>query len=121
MTLETDLLLDRHRLKRRLVLWRTLAVLALVAAVLVGVRHQGGPFGGPHVARLMVSGLITDDPKLDAAVIALAKDPDVKALIVEIDSPGGSVSGGENLHDAIAGVAAKKPVVAVMDGIAASA
>ena len=40
---------------------------------------------------------------------------------MEIDSPGGSVSGGEALHDVIALVAAKKPVVVVMDGIAASA
>ena len=43
------------------------------------------------------------------------------ALIVVINSPGGSVAGGESLHDAIARVAAKKPVVAVMGGTAASA
>ena len=51
----------------------------------------------------------------------LADDNNVKALIVSIDSPGGSVAGGESLHDAIARVAAKKPVVAVMGGSAASA
>ena len=45
----------------------------------------------------------------------------MKALIVRIDSPGGSVAGGESLHDAIADVAAKKPVVVVMGGLAASA
>jgi protease-4 len=42
-------------------------------------------------------------------------------MIISIDSPGGSVAGGEALHDAIARVAAKKPVVAVMGGVAASA
>ena len=36
----------------------------------------------------------------------LAGDSSVKALIVSIDSPGGSVSGGETLHDAINRVAA---------------
>ncbi len=51
----------------------------------------------------------------------LADDDNVKALIVSIDSPGGSVAGGESLHDAIAHVAARKPVVAVMGGLAASA
>ena len=51
----------------------------------------------------------------------LADNANVKALIVAIDSPGGSVAGGEGLHDAIARVAAKKPVVAVMGGVAASA
>lgn len=113
--------MDRRRLKRHLVLWRTLAVLAVVGAVLLVVGERANPFAGPHVAHLIVSGLITDDAKLDAAVTALAKDPQVKALIVEVDSPGGSVSGGENLHDAIAAVAEQKPVVAVMDSIATSA
>ena len=42
-------------------------------------------------------------------------------MIVSIDSPGGSVAGGETLHDAIARVAAKKPVVVTMGGLAASA
>jgi protease IV len=121
MSLETDLLIDRRRLKRRLVLWRTLAVLALIAAALVVWRGQAGTLGGPRVARLTVSGIITQDRKLNDAVAKLAADNRVKALIVEIDSPGGSVAGGESLHDAIAQVAAKKPVVVVMDGIAASA
>jgi protease-4 len=51
----------------------------------------------------------------------MADDSNVKAVILSIDSPGGSVSGGESLHDAIARVAAKKPVVVVMGGLAASA
>jgi protease-4 len=55
------------------------------------------------------------------AIDALADDSQVKALIVAIDSPGGSVSGGETLHDAIARVVTKKPVVVTMGGLAASA
>lgn len=121
MSLETDLLIDRRRLKRRIVVWRTLAVVALIGAALVVWRGQAGILGGPRVARLTVSGIITQDRKLDDQVVKLAADNRVKALIVEIDSPGGSVAGGESLHDAIAQVAAKKPVVVVMDGIAASA
>lgn len=122
MTLETDLLLDRRRLKRRLVFWRTFAVVAVVAVLLVSVRGGGGGLpGGPHVARLSVTGLITENRKLTEAIDKLADDSSVKALIVAIDSPGGTVSGGESLHNAIARVAAKKPVVAVMGGVAASA
>ena len=98
-----------------------LAVLALVGAGLVVWRGEGGTLTGPRVARLTVSGIITENRALNEQVAALADDKRVKALIVEIDSPGGSVAGGEALHDAIADVAAKKPVVAVMDGTAASA
>ncbi len=121
MSLETDLLLDRRRLKRHLFVWRTFAVLAALIALLVALRGEDLRFGPSHVARLIVSGVITDDRKLDETVGKLADQDGVKALIVRIDSPGGSVAGGEGLHDAIARVAAKKPVVAVMGGTAASA
>jgi protease-4 len=121
MSLETDLLLDRRRLKRRLIFWRSFTVLALVVAALVVLRGSGFSIGRAHLARLTVDGVISDDRNVTEAVYKLANDPEVKALIVSIDSPGGSVAGGEALHDAIAQVAAKKPVVAVMRGLAASA
>jgi protease-4 len=121
MALEVDLLLDRRRLKRRLILWRTLAVVACVIGVLAVLRGAGLTGGGAHVARLSVTGIITEDRKLLEAVRAAGKDKSVKALIVYIDSPGGSVSGGESLYRAIKFVAEKKPVVAVMGGLAASA
>jgi protease-4 len=121
MTLETDLILDRRRLKRHLMIWRSFAILAVLAAVLVGLHRTGLGIGSAHVARLQVNGLITEDQKLTRAVDKLADDNSVKALIVSIDSPGGSVAGGESLHDAIAHVAATKPVVTVMGGLAASA
>jgi len=121
VSLETDLLLDRRRLKRRLVFWRTLTIIAVVAALIVAARGSGGIPGGAHVARLSVTGLISENRKLTEAIDKLADDASVKALIVAVDSPGGTVSGGESLHNAIARVAAKKPVVTVMGGLAASA
>jgi protease-4 len=121
MTLETDLLLDRRRLKRRLVFWRVFAVLAVVAAVLAGLRGAGLAPTGAHIARVTVNGLITEDRKLTEAIDAIADDSRVKAVILSIDSPGGSVAGGESLHNAIARAAGNKPVVAVMGGLAASA
>lgn len=121
MSLETDLLLDRRRLKRRLVFWRVFAVLAVVVAVLAGLRGAGLAPQGAHITRVTVSGIITEDRKVTEAIEKLADDTHVKAVILSIDSPGGSVSGGETLHDAIARVAAKKPVVVTMGGLAASA
>lgn len=96
-------------------------MIAVLAAILVALHRNGIGLGGAHVAKLSVTGIIADDPRLDDAVEKLADDASVKALIVSIDSPGGSVAGGEGLHDAIAHVAEKKPVVAVMGGVAASA
>jgi protease IV len=121
MNLEPDLLLDRRRLKRHLFAWRLLTVIVAVLAVGIAMRAGGFPASGKHVARVTVSGLITEDRKLNQAVEALAKDDSVPAVILYVNSPGGSVAGGESLHKSIGRVAAKKPVVAVMGGVAASA
>jgi protease-4 len=125
MALDADLLIDRRRLKRGLALWRGLAILLLVAgAALVG-RLSGGDLpglaGAQHVARLTVSGIITDDRKLQEALERVRKDAAIRAVLVSIESPGGSVGGGEALHRALSRIAEAKPVVAVMRGTAASA
>lgn len=128
MSLENDLLVDRRRLKRRLSFWRGAAVLLAVAALfaLFGLGADGPPggalFGAGQVARLPVRGFIADDRRLIEAVDRAAKDVSVRAMLVAIDSPGGSVAGGEGLHAAISRFReAGKPVVAVMGGTAASA
>ena len=110
-------------MKRRLNFWRVAAVLALGVA-LGAVVSRAGSFGAAglrHVARVNVTGVIQEDTKLLQAVSNLARDGSVRAVIVSIDSPGGSVAGGESLRAALIRVAAAKPVVAVMRGTAASA
>ena len=110
-------------MKRRLNFWRVAAVLALGVA-LGAVLSRAGSFGAAglrHVARVNVTGVIQEDTKLLRAVLNLARDASVRAVIVSIDSPGGSVAGGESLRAALIRVAAAKPVVAVMRGTAASA
>jgi protease-4 len=57
MSLETDLLMDRRRLKRRLNAWRVAAVLAVAVALLVSAGSRFTPIVGPHIARLSVSGI----------------------------------------------------------------
>jgi protease-4 len=125
MPLDADLLLDRRRLKRRLSLWRALAVLAvfgLIGGVLALRSDPTGLLpGGAHVARLTVDGFIGDDRRLAEALDRVRRDAAVRAVIVAIDSPGGSVAGGEALYANLRRMAERKPVIAVMGGTAASA
>jgi len=122
MSLETDLFLDRRRLKRGMVTWRVIAILAIVLAGLAVLGRGAAVWPGHrYVAVLRIDGIITDDEKRVEAVSDLATDRRAAALVVVIDSPGGSVAGGEALHDALAEVAKVKPVVTVMGGMAASA
>ncbi len=121
MSLEADLLLDRRRLKRRLVFWRVFAVAALAGLAWAFLPADLDPVPAAHVARLDVRGAITEDRRVLEALERVARDSHVRALIVAIDSPGGTVAGGEALHAAIRRVAQNKPVVATMGATAASA
>ena len=121
MTFDPAAMIDRRRLKRRLIFWRILGVVATVVALLAVLgRFDAGSFNN-HVARLSVNGLIVGDQIREDALLELTVDDNIKALVVSIDSPGGTYVGGESLYRALRAVAAKKPVVAVMNGTATSA
>ena len=111
-------ILERRRLRRRLGFWRLAAVVALLAAV-GAVSWRLAPTGD-HVARVSVFGTIVDDPDRDAMIRDLARDASVQAVILRIDSPGGTVAGSEALYEALRELATFKPVAAVMGEVAAS-
>lgn len=122
MPLDGDAILDRRRLRRNLSLWRIAAIVAAVSALALLIANgMGGGFKhGAHVAELEIFGLIVDDKERDQAIRDLVENDAAKALIVTIDSPGGTTSGSEGLYLALRHVSASKPVVAVMGAIAAS-
>ncbi len=121
MTVDPDILLDRRRLKRRLALWRVVAIIALVAIVLVGFARYNGALIRDHVARYDIEGIILGDADVMEAFDEIAGNSRVKALIVHIDSPGGTFVGGEQLYNALRAITEEKPVVVVMGTVAASA
>lgn len=119
MTLSADALLDRRRLKRRLLFWQGAAVLALAAlafALLAPLAERRGD----RVVRLAVDGFIGEDRARDEAIDRAAEDEAVKALLVAINSPGGSTAGSEALYQTLRRAAARKPVVATIGTVGAS-
>ncbi|MGE5145379.1 MAG: signal peptide peptidase SppA [Candidatus Eiseniibacteriota bacterium] len=120
MTATSDLIIERRRMRRRLAFWRILAIVALAAVAIVLIPRPGGVTRHDHVARVTIDGIITDDPERDASLARLAEDAQAKAVVLRINSPGGTVAGSEALYHSIRSIAAKKPVVAVMTEAAAS-
>ncbi len=125
MALDAETVIDRRRLRRRLTAWRIGAValgLLALGLFLLGDRDVTSSSSLlPHVARVTVSGIITDDRKMNELIDRVAKADHVKAVILDINSPGGTTTGGEALYDAVQRLAAKKPVVAVCGTLATSA
>lgn len=120
MISEAELIVDRRRLRRSVTRWRILAVLLAVAAIGTFLWSQGIGRFEDNIARIRVDGFISgDQPTLD--LLKKVEDEDrVKAVILRINSPGGTTAGSEAVYDAVRKLSARKPVVAVMDTVAAS-
>lgn len=124
MAINADTLLDRIYLKSQITKWRILAVVFAVIALLAIVHRSSNhtsSISGDYVARLSFDGIISDDRKVYELIDDLADNNKVKAVIVWLDTPGGSAVGGEETFLRLRALAQKKPVVAVMRSIAASA
>ncbi len=126
---DTDLLMARRRARRQALLWKIIAALAVstLLVVLVSGMRDGAAvrgsnlFARAHIARMSVEGLIIEDHQRDRLMVKLRNDNKVRAVIVYINSPGGTVVGGEDLFLGLRKIAEKKPVVAVMGSTATSA
>jgi protease-4 len=124
MSFDADFIVDRRRMRRKLTFWRVVTVfIAIVAVVGAGLAFSnrgaitGGPGGG--IARVNIEGLIRGNRPRSEALTRLAES-NAKAVIVHINSPGGTVAGSEELYESLIKVKAKKPMVVVVDGLAAS-
>ena len=124
MSLDADLIVDRRRMRRKLTFWRVLAVL-FVAVVIVGAaaflgRRGGFAGAGNYIARVTIQGLIRDDEERVQQLERLGQSTAARAVIVHVDSPGGTTAGSEQLYDALVRLKERKPIVIVVDGLAAS-
>jgi protease-4 len=122
-SIPSDYLAERKILRRRLSFWRIAAFAALIAAVAIaGLRLAGtnAPTAlTPHIARLAIKGTITGDREM-LEVIKKLETSQAAAVLVTIESPGGTTAGAERVYDALRRLSAKKPTVAVVGTMAAS-
>ena len=124
MSMESDVIVDRRRMRRKLTFWRVAAaVIAIAAIAVVGTRLWPGRSGtftsSGSIARVTIEGLIRSDRDRVEALARLEKSQ-AAAVIVHINSPGGTTAGSEQLYDSLTSLKAKKPLVVVVEGLAAS-
>jgi protease IV len=124
MSLDSDVIVDRRRMRRKLTFWRVAAVLVAVVAVVGAgvVATRSGPSAlasSGAIARIKIEGLIQSNNDRIEALERLEKSS-AAAVVVHINSPGGTTAGSEQLYDALVRLKAKKPMVVVVEGLAAS-
>lgn len=124
MSLDSDVIVDRRRIRRKLTFWRVTAAAVAIAAI-VGMAVIATPGGrsafttSSAIARVHIDGLIRSDNDRVEALERL-ENSHVPAVVVHINSPGGTTAGSEQLYDALTRLKAKKPLVVVVEGLAAS-
>jgi protease-4 len=126
MSMDAEQIVDRRRLRRKLSFWRVIAFVALAVVVIGALLLAAGPetfvrLAGPQIARVTISGFITDNREQSELLDKIARADGVKGVIVAIDSGGGATAGGEALYEGLRRLAAKKPTVATIGTIGASA
>jgi protease IV len=124
MSLDSDVIVDRRRLRRKLTFWRVAAVLIAIAALAVAglvlsPRGTAVLSATGSIARVNIEGLIRSNQERTEALERLGNSS-AAAVIVHINSPGGTTAGSEQLYDSLVQLKAKKPLVVVVEGLAAS-
>ncbi len=124
MAEETEIVLDRRQLRRSVTFWRAAGVGALALAI--GAFVLGGDkltsFGQPRqIARIAIEGTILESRDQLLMLDKIADSEKVAALLVYVNSPGGTTTGGEAIYESLRRIAKKKPVVAQFGTVAASA
>lgn len=126
MGIDSDIIIDRKRLKQSIIKWQFIALLLLVFGLLIAASKiagvSTGKSGEEFIARIEIDGVIMEDSYRDKIINKIADNKKVKALIVNVNSPGGTTVGGEELYEQFKEISASgKPVVVVMKTLATSA
>ncbi|WP_417672459.1 signal peptide peptidase SppA [Roseibium sp.] len=125
MSLDTEVLIDRRRIRRKLTFWRvatfSIIALGLIAAIIATAELDEFSKRRPHIARLAIDGVILENRKQLKLIEEIGESGNVQGVILSINSPGGSTTGGEALYEALRELAEKKPLVAEIRTVGASA
>ena len=106
--------------------WKNIAVLLgvfsflLILKMLFGLDVSSGVIEGDYIASIKIDGAIYNDEHRSKILENLENDNSVRAVIVNIDSPGGEIVGSEILYNELLAINKKKPIGVLMYSAAAS-
>jgi protease-4 len=121
-----DEMIDRHSLRRKLTMWRAITFLIIMFSLVSYYMKRPSiektlQFNSAHIARIKVEGFINYNQDMLDKINEIKDNTHIKAVILHINSPGGTVVGGESFFYALSDLNSKKPVIAFMNEVAASA
>ncbi len=128
MNLPPEYLIERTQNKSQIRKWKLIAISLFAVSAVISLSMLGGknlPMAAvtisPYIASVAIDGVLFEDAKRDTNLENIADDNNIKALILYVDSPGGTVVGGEKIYNILRKISSKKPVVVVLGTLATSA
>jgi protease-4 len=119
--MEIPLKLERSPLKIFFKWSLGLFVFFFAASVMGGFMQNGWKTSNSEIALVHVNGMLMDSTKIVRQLSKYRRDPQIKAIIVRIDSPGGAVAPAQEIYDEINKIKdANKIVYASLGSVAAS-
>ncbi|MEO2083884.1 MAG: signal peptide peptidase SppA [Desulfurobacteriaceae bacterium] len=109
-----------RRLKNFFAVIGVLSTVVTAIIITINILSSETPLPGKRIGVIKVKGIIKDSEKYVKALSRLEDDENVKAIVLRVDSPGGVVGACQEIHDKVAEIAKKKPVVVSMGSVAAS-
>ncbi len=113
-------------LKGKVHKWKNIALLLFIFSTLLAIkfalgdRLSDGLVEGPYIANIKIENVIFGDDYRSRVLKEITKNNLIKAVIVNIDSPGGGIVGSEILFNELREIAENKPIVVLMGSVAAS-
>ena len=98
---------------------KTILIVVAIFFFIILISDNG--YTKPHIAKITIDNIITQDSFRYEKLEELSQNKNTKAVIVFINSPGGTVVGGETLYKSIKNISQQKPIVSVMGEVATSA
>ena len=122
MSLDLHKVLKNKLHLKKINLWRFLTLLLFIAVLYLTIDYGDSTKSKQdYIARVSIKGFVSNDVVRIEKLRKLKNDKKLKALIVDIDSPGGSVVGGELLYEALNEISQEKVTVAFVGSQATSA
>ena len=110
-------------LKNRVHKWKNIAFLFAIFSIALIFKmffDVGSDVIGNSVALVKIENVITEDDHRSKILKEIANDSSILAVIVRLNSPGGTIVGSEILFKDLLAIKAKKPLVVLMDSVSAS-
>lgn len=129
MNISPDYLIERKRNKLALTKWKIISLILIIVLFFVARENlpeqldpsKSSLTNSDYIARIKFDTVINDDLAIINKIKEIENNNKIKAVIMHVNSPGGTVVGSEMIYNSVRKISSSnKPVVAVMGSLATS-